>query len=639
MLTRSSGSQRPGEENIEENLSSPTPSNEAVATGRGILRFVVPTAPTNQSIGRGLLAIRQPQNVSDESGDTIRARLRKNPPPTQHFITLAEAADHMSERTRNIVVLPPHAGDQGSIATDEDDEEEEEPEPVGEIELDSDGGQDTNEEDDVPQVRWRRNSSFEQELETAEPIVPMVHQYPILATMSEFQLWKEVFDEDVFGLILQQTLLYGRRDLSNLNFKLSYEELERFLGIVLLSGYHCIPRERDYWSNQIDLKVELVSDVMSRDRFSEIKRAIHLADNHSLQPGNKMAKVEPLYNLLNRALQRCGIFHENLSIDESMVPYKGRHSARMFMKGKPIRFGYKIWTLAGSDGYPYASIIYQGRSTTAQIEPLGSSVVKRLLTTVERLSQPAKHNIFFDNFFTSYQLLVDLKESNFKATGTIRPNRMNGAAKIFEGDKQLKAEGRGHFDFRCDGKVFIAKWFDNSVVHIASNNLTHEPILTAKRRVGREQINVPQPFLIKRYNQGMGGVDALDRLLQAYRPHIISKKWWWPLFLNAINLSVVAAWRLHTVLHPTGNLTHLDFLRNITLCLLKTSGSRARLGGGQHVPLPNDIRYDGIGHYSTATSQGRCAVCSSNTRSKCEKCNVRLHFAHEKPCFNIYHNN
>ena len=37
-----------------------------------------------------------------------------------------------------------------------------------------------------------------------------------------------------------------------------------------------------------------------------------------------MAKVEPLYNLLNQKLQAYGILHKDLSIDKSMVPYYGR---------------------------------------------------------------------------------------------------------------------------------------------------------------------------------------------------------------------------------------------------------------------------------------------------------------------------
>ena len=92
---------------------------------------------------------------------------------------------------------------------------------------------------------------------------------------------------------------------------------------------------------------------MSRDKFQKIKKYFHVADNANLEEGNKVAKVSKMYNFLNQNLCKWGVFHDKLSIDESMVPYYGRHSAKMFIRGKPIRFGFKIWALCGSDGYPY----------------------------------------------------------------------------------------------------------------------------------------------------------------------------------------------------------------------------------------------------------------------------------------------
>lgn len=40
-----------------------------------------------------------------------------------------------------------------------------------------------------------------------------------------------------------------------------------------------------------------------------------------------------------------GIWAANLSVDEQMVLYFGRHSCKMYILGKPIRFGYKLWCL------------------------------------------------------------------------------------------------------------------------------------------------------------------------------------------------------------------------------------------------------------------------------------------------------
>ena len=89
---------------------------------------------------------------------------------------------------------------------------------------------------------------------------------------------------------------------------------------------------------------------------------LHLNDNSAINKDVKLFKVRPYIELLNKKFQQFGVHKTNLSIDEQMIPYRGRHSARMFGKGKPIRFEYKAWTLASSDGYVYAFDLYTGKS-------------------------------------------------------------------------------------------------------------------------------------------------------------------------------------------------------------------------------------------------------------------------------------
>lgn len=69
------------------------------------------------------------------------------------------------------------------------------------------------------------------------------------------------------------------------------------------------------------------------------KKYIHLCDNYDLDTSDKFAKITPLNNLMNQTFLQFGAFAFNLSIDEQMIAYFGRHSSKMFIKGKPIRFG------------------------------------------------------------------------------------------------------------------------------------------------------------------------------------------------------------------------------------------------------------------------------------------------------------
>ena len=46
-----------------------------------------------------------------------------------------------------------------------------------------------------------------------------------------------------------------------------------------------------------------------------------------------------------------------------MVPHYGRNGLKQHIHGKPIRFGYKVWSLCTRTGYFTHAIPYQGSST------------------------------------------------------------------------------------------------------------------------------------------------------------------------------------------------------------------------------------------------------------------------------------
>ena len=56
-----------------------------------------------------------------------------------------------------------------------------------------------------------------------------------------------------------------------------------------------------------------------------------------------MSKTTPVYEMLDQNLIHFGIFNKLLSVDKSMVPYFGRHSAKIFIRGNVfalvLRFG------------------------------------------------------------------------------------------------------------------------------------------------------------------------------------------------------------------------------------------------------------------------------------------------------------
>ena len=172
-----------------------------------------------------------------------------------------------------------------------------------------------------------------------------------------------------------------------------------FVAIILLSAYNAIPRQRQYWSQDDDLACPAVSRNKTRNRFEEIKRFLHFAGNDCLPKGNKMPKIRSLQEVVNASLQQFGVFAEDLSVDEQMVPYFGSHLCKIFIRGKPIRFGYKNWTLASSRNYPLKFETYVGALEMRQHHSLDSCIISNLLLIIENSRQ---HCACFYDFFPSY---------------------------------------------------------------------------------------------------------------------------------------------------------------------------------------------------------------------------------------------
>lgn len=81
---------------------------------------------------------------------------------------------------------------------------------------------------------------------------------------------------------------------------------------------------------------------------------------------------------MNKKFIQFGVFSHYLSIDEQMVPYFGRHYCKMFIRMKPIRFGFKFWCLCFAEGYLFMFIPYQGKEPTSTTSTTQTDIKKYL---------------------------------------------------------------------------------------------------------------------------------------------------------------------------------------------------------------------------------------------------------------------
>ena len=215
--------------------------------------------------------------------------------------------------------------------------------------------------------------------------------------------------DSLLELIVQQSTLYMHQ--KGKQFDTNREEISAFLGINLVMGYHVLPSLDSYWSCYEDLGVPLISKVMTRKRFRELRSSLHFNDNMSADKRDRSYKIRPLLNHFNKAFQRAMKPTEHQSIDERMCKFKGQNPMKQFMKDKPVKRGFKFWCRCDSKtGYLFEIDLYTGKKKFVE-HGLGESVVLQLTDSLNGLNC----EIFMDNFFSSPGLFLKLKEKDILA--------------------------------------------------------------------------------------------------------------------------------------------------------------------------------------------------------------------------------
>ena len=167
---------------------------------------------------------------------------------------------------------------------------------------------------------------------------------------------------------MDETNRYAEQCLRGKNkvWSTTVEEIRAYMGFTILMGINRLPEIRDYWSTDETLRYAPIADRITRDRFEEITRYLHFVDNDKLpsrgEDGySRLQKVDPIVSALKDRFQSAYYPHCQLSVDEAMIPFKGRSSMKQYMPMKPVKHGFKVWAMADAlNGYVYNLNVYTG---------------------------------------------------------------------------------------------------------------------------------------------------------------------------------------------------------------------------------------------------------------------------------------
>ena len=112
-----------------------------------------------------------------------------------------------------------------------------------------------------------------------------------------------------------------------------------------------MPYRELHWAVAPDTHDAAVLNAISRQRFRDIFSNLHLANNAEIN-ADRYYKMRCLFDMLKCNFKKHFSASDH-SVNETMIPYFGKHGIKQIICGKPIRFGCKLWCLASTDRYMY----------------------------------------------------------------------------------------------------------------------------------------------------------------------------------------------------------------------------------------------------------------------------------------------
>ncbi|KAE9521638.1 hypothetical protein AGLY_017934 [Aphis glycines] len=192
----------------------------------------------------------------------------------------------------------------------------------------------------------------------------------IMALETPYQIFKYLFTVDLMQHICDETYKYGlQKSLSN-PLKMSTDDLQKYIGILVVMSIVNISNVRKYWSPY--LGNEVIKDTMTLNTFEKIRSNLHFNDNTLETHGpnrDKTHKIRPVIETLKNSFSRVPL-EEHLAVDEQMCSTKARSSVKVYMPNKPHEWGYKLFVLSGASGFAYNFELFTGQENNSEFRNL-----------------------------------------------------------------------------------------------------------------------------------------------------------------------------------------------------------------------------------------------------------------------------
>lgn len=319
-------------------------------------------------------------------------------------------------------------------------------------------------------------------------------------------------------------------------------EFLAFLGLLLLAG---VKKENhthflELWAND-GTGNEIFKACMSCNRFLFLLSAVRFDDKNTRAHRKLTDKLAAVRFLVDRFVENCKnnyCMGEHLTIDEMLIPFRGRCSFIQYIPSKPAKYGIKVFILCDSKTFYVSNLeIYCGQQPEGQYRRSNTPA-----DITHRLLEPWKgknRNLTCDNWYTSYPLAKELLKDKVTLVGTLKKNKRELPIDFLP--NKTRPERSSTFGFQKDLTV---------VSYVPKKNRS-VILLSTMHDDGSIDAETGKPNIILDYNAFKGGVDTVDKMCSAFSVSRRTRRWPLAIFFQLMNIAGINSQKLY-------NATHID---------------------------------------------------------------------------------
>ena len=327
------------------------------------------------------------------------------------------------------------------------------------------------------------------------------------------------------------------------------KEMYTFLAICVYLGVVKVQNRKVIWKRGGLFEQKWVSSRMSLRRFESLLNAFNCCAPWNLSDAEMATNMASdafwqVKDFVQECNERCAYHFKmgrSFSIDEAVIPFKGRHRARCYNPKKPAKYHLKKFSLnCAATGYVYCHYHYGGKDERRPPGvPASLWPIKKLVDQCQQLHNK-NHFCATDNWYTSAQSLAYFRRRGIHCAGTIKKSRLGlqtstrpgfptaATFKAARGQpKRARADCMIHSTHVDGHEAYVTTWQDKKPVLVLSSYPPARGVCSRKIKVGRAWTRQEffRPNVIAHYNKTMGGTDLHDQRLAFARSTVKSRRW------------------------------------------------------------------------------------------------------------------